>query len=60
MRICCQEQCGTDISDRDIRARWCVPCAEEKQREHNLKWREANPEYDRKRYANREKGPSRG
>ena len=58
MRVC--GQCGTDISDRGPRARYCVPCAEERTRERVRKYHKANPEKLHKhqlkwREANREK-----
>ena len=58
MRVC--GKCETDISDRNYRARWCVPCAKAKKRERGSKWVADNPEkvreIARKHYeANREK-----
>ena len=31
MRVCGQEGCGADISDRDPSIRYCAPCAEKRQ-----------------------------
>ena len=40
-------QCEADISERNYRARWCVPCAKEKRLEKARERRETNPEYYR-------------
>ena len=58
MRAC--ETCGVDISDRIYNAKYCVSCVKARQREHERRWREANPDkvkkYNREYYAtNKEK-----
>ena len=42
MRVCSQEGCATDISDRGPCDRYCVPCAEAKKREYARIYYEVN------------------
>ena len=53
MKRTCAE-CGVDISGRGNRAKRCVPCAKDRQREQCCEWRKANPkkmrEYNREYY----------
>ena len=47
MSMC--RECGTDISDRDYRARWCALCAKDRKHARERKSRERNPEKVRER-----------
>ena len=44
MRVCSQEGCATDISDREPSVHYCAPCAEAKKQEYARIYYDANRE----------------
>lgn len=45
------ESCGTDISFRDVRAKFCFPCIDKRQKRCTAKYNKFNPKHKRHQVA---------